>query len=1017
MSMTEVFLKILNMSITAGWLILAVVLLRLLLKRAPKSLRYILWALVAIRLILPISFESIVSLVPSAETVPESVLYESTPIIHSGISTPNSTVNPMLQESFPPALSDTATDPVFSVESLLSVCAVIWVCGIAVMFIYCTVSYLLLKRQVSASVRLRDKVWVCDGISSPFILGMIRPGIYMPSNISETQLSAVEAHERMHIRHGDHLWKVLGFLILAVYWWNPLIWVAYILFCRDIELICDEAVVKKMEPSQRKEYSEALLSFSMPRRFVSACPLAFGEVGVKERIKSVLSYKKPGFWIIIIAIIACIVTAVCFLTDPVADDRDDPFSYDGFSVKIIDILSAEYDPVNVYSDGLNVGDKYALPGYGDIDEISLTVEKLIPEGKIAVLKLSHPLVSGHNTSEEIDTVRLMMDHALVDGIEYDSITLMSPDGTNMYTFSHTMTNGKADTSDDTDTSDDPKDLTLDGKLPDPSVYEDDKVYVVVYDTDSAVTHRYNSNDMNALKFYEILDVESFEPITLEGDPEDMAHFSLAFSNGTQRLGNYTVFKDNTVSYTPKKDEGTPLYFKADDGTFDKLTNLLKESDYTSKYGDVFRVHLDADGMVDPSSLVYSDENNCYIFYYSMAYRNSFGSEHTFICTDIEDYTLSLTKTDDHKPRICAKYDGKEHFFDIEISKETHAPVLVSDEGNTDFIMLKNDVTTGKVEGGFVRDNVRLTISPFPGKFSFSLKVTTGEPKEYEAAFIPNKIYGISLFETDEEEIKLKIEKNGEVSYADICIENGEIILKGAPVDFGASYQTADIDYKPKDFYVDAVADINDDGINDTVYIYDGSLSGRYSVTVTALCKKFVYKASFAYDEKCEFAFEEENGDLYLIASPKDSEPLRYKISCDNRGFEVIPDVENKGKDIFEKIDNEMITADMAEEKAFLEPFTSLASDVDGDGEDEIVSIGPGMYTGLGAFTVIIEDDIWSYGPTSYVSDSISQTLVKDKKGKIYIRAEYEDDVIFYSITPTETGHGYVIADENGEGIR
>lgn len=310
--MEVVFLKLLNMSIAAGWLVLAVVVLRVLLQKAPKAIRCILWALVGIRLISPFTFESVFSLIPSAETVPEDIMYAQEPVIHSGVSTLNSIVNPVLSESMAPTVGD-SVDPM---QVVTIVCANLWVVGMIAMVIYAFVSFLRIHKRVAVSMPLRDNIYLCDYIGSPFILGVIRPKIYLPSTLEEAHMFYVIAHEKAHLERRDHWWKPLGFALLTVYWFHPLIWLAYILLCRDIELACDERVIRRLGEPDKKSYSHALLSCSISRKMVTACPLAFGEVGVKERVRSVLHYKKPAFWIVVVAGIACIVVAVCFLTNP-----------------------------------------------------------------------------------------------------------------------------------------------------------------------------------------------------------------------------------------------------------------------------------------------------------------------------------------------------------------------------------------------------------------------------------------------------------------------------------------------------------------------------------------------------------------------------------------------------------------------------------------------------------------------------------------------------------------------------
>ena len=317
--MEAVFLKILNMSMTASWVILTVILLRLLLKKAPKWIMGILWGFVAIRLIVPFSLESIFSLIPSAEPIPENIFTAENPVINSGIPSLNQIVNPLISNSLTPD----AADSINPIQAVMFIISVIWIVGVAGMLLYTLISYLRIKSKVQEAIRLKENIWICDHISTPFILGIFRPRIYLPSSMNEADMEFVISHEKAHLKRKDHIWKPLGFLLLAVYWFNPLLWAAYILLCKDIELACDEKVIRQQGAEIKKPYSNALINCSGTRKMISACPLAFGETGVKERVKGVLSYKKPAFWVILAAVIVCIVTAVCLLTNPKPYDEYD----------------------------------------------------------------------------------------------------------------------------------------------------------------------------------------------------------------------------------------------------------------------------------------------------------------------------------------------------------------------------------------------------------------------------------------------------------------------------------------------------------------------------------------------------------------------------------------------------------------------------------------------------------------------------------------------------------------------
>ena len=313
--MTNLFLGFLNRSLSAAVLIFAVVLVRLAFKKAPKWLLCALWALAAVRLLCPFSIESVLSLIPSAEPVQPEIVYSAAPAITSGIPAVDAIVNPPLQAAFTPDPAQSANP----LQILTWLAAWVWLGGCAVLVLYAVISALRLRLRVRTAVRLEGNVFQSEFVPSPFILGVIRPRIYLPFGLEPGAQDMVLAHERAHLKRGDQLWKPLGFLLLTAYWFNPVCWLAYVLFCRDIEAACDEKVVRELGESCKTAYSRALLQCSVPRRMITACPLAFGETGVKGRIKSVLNYKKPAFWVVLAAVFVSIAVAVCFLTDPKTD--------------------------------------------------------------------------------------------------------------------------------------------------------------------------------------------------------------------------------------------------------------------------------------------------------------------------------------------------------------------------------------------------------------------------------------------------------------------------------------------------------------------------------------------------------------------------------------------------------------------------------------------------------------------------------------------------------------------------
>lgn len=316
--MSELFLKIVNMSISASWVVIAVLTLRFCLKKAPKWVNVLLWGIVAVRMVFPFSIESVLSLIPSAETISPTIMMEQSPSVQTGVPALNHVINPVISGSFTPAPGASANP----LQIWIPVLAGIWLFGIAALFLYSAVSYWRLRRKVCEAVILRGNIYQSEKVCSPFVLGIIRPKIYLPYHMDSREMDHVIAHEQTHIRRKDHWWKPLGFLLLTTHWFNPLMWLSYILLCQDIELACDEKVIRKMSNEQRADYTQALVACSVDRRLITACPLAFGEIGVKERVKSVMNYKKPAFWIVLASVIVCAVIAVCFLTNPIGFQFD-----------------------------------------------------------------------------------------------------------------------------------------------------------------------------------------------------------------------------------------------------------------------------------------------------------------------------------------------------------------------------------------------------------------------------------------------------------------------------------------------------------------------------------------------------------------------------------------------------------------------------------------------------------------------------------------------------------------------
>ncbi len=335
--MSELFLKLLNMSISASWLVLAVIVFRFVMKKSPKYINVLLWGIVGVRLICPFSIESVFSLIPSAETIPREILYESNLNIQTGITSADVQVNHFIEGDYfgeyyldDNDLQDYNSEVQNMGEAVasgnefqwMSVLSIVWMVGVSCLLLYTAFSYIRLRQKIITAIPLQKRVYQSENISSPFVMGIINPKIYLPFHVGESELDYVIAHEQAHIMRKDHWWKPLGFLLLSIYWFNPMMWLAYVLLCRDIELACDEKVIIKMDSEQRADYTQALLSCSAKHHSIAVCPLAFGEVGVKIRVKTILHYRKPGFWIILITAVVCVGIVVCFLTNPVKDSTE-----------------------------------------------------------------------------------------------------------------------------------------------------------------------------------------------------------------------------------------------------------------------------------------------------------------------------------------------------------------------------------------------------------------------------------------------------------------------------------------------------------------------------------------------------------------------------------------------------------------------------------------------------------------------------------------------------------------------
>lgn len=396
--MTDIFLRVLNMSIAAGWLVLAIIILRFILKKGPRWIFCLLWGTAGLRLIFPFSLESIFSLVPSWATVSQAIMYEQEPSINSGIDMIDKAVNPILADSFAPSAA-MSMNPMQAVIFLLSL---VWIAGAAVMLGFMAVSWIRLRRRMSTATLLTGNIRQSEYVKSPFILGIVRPRIYIPYHLGKSDFENVIAHENAHLKRRDHLVKPLAFLILTIHWFNPLVWLGYILLCRDIELACDEKVIKGMDKNQRKAYSKALLACNTSRRSPAPCPLAFGEAGVGERVIHVKTFKEPSHWLVISAAAAGIVIAVGFLTNPAPA----PFG------AVYQVEAIQYDAPQ-YSFSYT---EETMPYYSLSNSRVLRVK-----GDILSEDLSEPDMQGWNLLGKMEEIKLNPDN-------FDSLFLNNSDG-------------------------------------------------------------------------------------------------------------------------------------------------------------------------------------------------------------------------------------------------------------------------------------------------------------------------------------------------------------------------------------------------------------------------------------------------------------------------------------------------------------------------------------------------------------------------------------------------------------
>lgn len=302
MNLEEQLILIMDLSYAASWIVLAVVILRWLMQKAPKSQRLFMWLFVALRLVTYFHFPvSTFSVVPNLGVIPYNITESEVPGIDTGLPVVNSVVNPIIEKNFSPEPNSIVTP----MQKFFDVAIVVWFIGVIAMFLYAIISFIILRIKIKEATPLKNNVMICDHIDTAFVLGIIRPKIYIPSNLNGGDMECVIAHEKAHIKRGDHIWKLIGYLLLSIYWFNPVMWLAFNLFCKDIELACDAKVLKRTTDFYKKFYSKALINCSSAKKRIVTCPLAFSENAVESRIKSILNYQKPKVLFALLGVVVC----------------------------------------------------------------------------------------------------------------------------------------------------------------------------------------------------------------------------------------------------------------------------------------------------------------------------------------------------------------------------------------------------------------------------------------------------------------------------------------------------------------------------------------------------------------------------------------------------------------------------------------------------------------------------------------------------------------------------------------
>ena len=364
--MDKLFLHIINMSITSGYVILFIIAARLFLKKAPKIFSYGLWGIAFLRLIFPFSLQSIFSLISiNAKTIPENIIHTQAPQIQSGITAIDGAVNRVL----PAPVVGASVNPM---QIWILIGSIIWILGLVVLLIYSIFATLRLSKNLKSATLLYDNIYEIDTISVPFVFGLTNPKIYLPNNLSGVEKPYIIKHEQVHIKRRDHVIKFVAFVISSIHWFNPIVWLAFYLMGKDMELSCDESVIKEMGHEIKGDYSNSLLSLSVGKRIIGGSPIAFGESNTKGRIKNILNYKKPKFWVTVGAVIVVIVLGVGLLSNP-TDNSEGPGRNEGSQSTPLTVEELEYFNGDEFFNGeyMNIRNQFLISLYDIPEKIDL----------------------------------------------------------------------------------------------------------------------------------------------------------------------------------------------------------------------------------------------------------------------------------------------------------------------------------------------------------------------------------------------------------------------------------------------------------------------------------------------------------------------------------------------------------------------------------------------------------------------------------------------------------------------